>query len=631
MSHQGRNARNGGLAPSAKRTAGLALLITAWLAGAPIFARQELPTPTPPSVTGIPPSPPQAVTPPTASVMQTAPGAPIVGGSPATAAPSTPAAMPGAAVVDPSIPPAAVVGVPVLDPDVQVVRFQGPPGLNVEVLAPAPVPVPIGDGAGIITVGLRRGTGYRLRVTGIVERPLAELYPVVEIVGHLHRPDGIDPGKYPIRVVFTQDDMDDTVDRGRLVTKVIYLEDPDQAIPIKLPKDQVSVLTLTPTEPPLRVASALGRPVAIVRLGGRRPTAEEIQGGVAGDIGLDWVESIGSRPCPFLSQNGARCSLPCGPVCAPSPPPARPSLPRDEYLCDGGDRGLTAGPSNVGRISGVEPRDAVVRFDIGIRGVSQSRVLPTNVVCVYAPRFAEVRVSTGTNQNIDIQTTRTDKTIAKLVQANSTAESRRLVQNQAAELARARARATAYKGRLMADEDSSARAPSAYLGATLATSNRQKQTAELARTRYKVGQVQERLRLDGIKSAEGPVVTGLTQGASEAVRVWGPHAMTGVETPPDRPGLAVVKRVSAAEAEPGDTLTYAIVYRNMGNTPIKAVSIVDSLLPRLEYVAGTSSGPEGTIFTTAINRVGATELHWELPGVLAPGATGYVSFQAIVR
>ena len=89
--------------------------------------------------------------------------------------------------------------------------------------------------------------------------------------------------------------------------------------------------------------------------------------------------------------------------------------------------------------------------------------------------------------------------------------------------------------------------------------------------------------------------------------------------------------MSAAEAEPGETLTYAIVYRNMGNTPIRSVSIVDSLLPRLEYKAGTASGPEGTNFTTAVNRVGAMELRWELPGVLAPGATGYVSFQAIVR
>ena len=107
--------------------------------------------------------------------------------------------------------------------------------------------------------------------------------------------------------------------------------------------------------------------------------------------------------------------------------------------------------------------------------------------------------------------------------------------------------------------------------------------------------------------------------------------MTGVETPPDRPGLAVIKRVSAVEAEPGDTLTYVIIYRNMGNTPIRAVAIVDSLLPRLEYVKGTSRGPEGTAFTTAVNRVGSTELRWELPGVLAPGATGYVSFDAVVR
>jgi uncharacterized repeat protein (TIGR01451 family) len=104
-----------------------------------------------------------------------------------------------------------------------------------------------------------------------------------------------------------------------------------------------------------------------------------------------------------------------------------------------------------------------------------------------------------------------------------------------------------------------------------------------------------------------------------------------VETPPDRPGLAVIKRASAIEAEPGDKVTYAIIYRNMGNTPITGVAIVDSLLPRLEYVKGSARGPEGTSFTTAVNRAEATELRWELPGVLAPGATGYVSFEAVVR
>ena len=238
------------------------------------------------------------------------------------APPSTPAA-PGTAVIGPGEAPAAppcAAGPPLIEPDVQVVRFQGPPGLTVDVLAPAPSPVPAGDGGGIITVGLKRGVAYRLKLSGIPERPGRELYPVIEIVGHLHRPEGIDPGKYPIRVVFSQEDLDDNVDKSRLVTKIIYLEDPDQAIPFHLPKDQVPVLTLNAAEPPLRVAQALGRPVAIVRMGVRKPTIEEIQAGPGGDVGLDWAASIGSGPCPFVCSSSAKCGQPSGPVCTAPPP-----------------------------------------------------------------------------------------------------------------------------------------------------------------------------------------------------------------------------------------------------------------------------------------------------------------------
>jgi uncharacterized repeat protein (TIGR01451 family) len=93
----------------------------------------------------------------------------------------------------------------------------------------------------------------------------------------------------------------------------------------------------------------------------------------------------------------------------------------------------------------------------------------------------------------------------------------------------------------------------------------------------------------------------------------------------------VVKRVSANEAEPGDTVTYVITYRNMGNTPIRSVSIVDSLLPRLEYVAGSAKGPKGSKFSADENRAGAMELKWTLPDAIPPGGSGYVSFQAVVR
>jgi uncharacterized repeat protein (TIGR01451 family) len=538
---------------------------------------------------------------------------------------------PGTAVSGPTEAAVAPPGVPVLEADVQVVRFQGPPGLTVEVLSPAPAPVPAGDGGGIITVGLKRGVGYRLKVSGIPERPGRDLYPVIELVGHLHRPDGIDPAKYPIRVVFNQDDLNDTVDQGRLVTKVIYLEDPDQAIPFHLPKDEVSVLTLSPTEPPLRVAQALGRPVAIVRLGVRQPTIDEIQAGPGGDVALDWAAGLGSGPCPFVRSTGGRCGLPCGPVCTAAPKPKQPSLPRDEYLCDGGDRGAPAAAGRTGRVGGVDPRDTVVAFDIGKKGRVEPRVLPTNVVCIYAPRFAEVRATTGPNQNVDVQYVNTNKYLTRYSNYDGRAWAKKLVQNQGAQFTRDRARAMAERGRTFPDEESNLRGATAFRGDVMTVTNLQHQTSELAQNRQKPGQLKEKIRLDGIKTAEGPVITGMTESPSEAVRVWAPHQMTGVEVPPDRPGLAVIKRVSAVEAEPGDTVTYVIFYRNMGNTPIANVSIVDSLLPRLEYKKGTSRGPEGTAFSAAMNRVGSTELRWILPAALAPGAVGHVSFDAIVR
>ncbi len=550
------------------------------------------------------------------------------GTAPAAAAAGSAVVGPGETVPGPAMAPS---GMPVLEPDVQVVRFQGPPGLTVEVLAPTPSPVPAGDGGGIITVGLKRGVGYRLKIGGIADRPGRELYPVIELVGHLHRPEGVDAGKYPIRVVFNQEDLDDVGDKARLLTKIIYLEDPDQAIPFHLPKDQVPVLTISPSEPPLRVAQALGRPVAIVRMGVRKPTIDEIQAGQAGDLGLDWAASIGSGPCPFLNSSGAKCGLPCGPVCTPAPRPKQPTLPRDEYLCDGGDRGTPAAAGPSGSVGGIDPRDTVVGFDIGLKGRIEPRILPTNVVCIYAPRFAEVRMSTGPNQTIDVQHVNTDKQLSKFSQYNGNAWAKKLVQNQDAQLVRERSRAMGLKGRNSPDETSNNRGPSAMKGDVMTITNLQLQNSELAQNRQKPGQLSKKIRLEGIKTAEGPVVTGLSESANEAVRVWAPHQMTGVEVPPDRPGLAVIKRVSAAEAEPGDKVSYVIFYRNMGNTPISNVSIADSLLPRLDYVKGTSRGPEGTRFSSAMNRVGSTELRWILPGVLAPGAVGHVSFDAIVR
>jgi uncharacterized repeat protein (TIGR01451 family) len=509
-----------------------------------------------------------------------------------------------------------------LPASVQVVRFQGPEGVRVEVLGPTTEPVPVGDGKGLLTVGLKVGVAYRLKVSNLPDRPDQELFPVIELVGHLHRPAGIDPGKYPIRVVFTIDDFEDVVDRGRLVTQVIYLEDPAQALPIALPKDQIPVVTLGPTEEPLHVGAALGRVMAIVRMGGRQPTPEELN---ADALGGGYPGA--GAPCPFIGPDGGRCPMTCGPVTGTPPPSGHAWMPKDEFLCDGGDHDEPAHFGGDGGLAGIDPRDAVIKFDDGRR----ARALPTNVVCVYAPRFAEVRTSVGPNEALRVEGTaeriRIEKEAVEAVKEGA----KRLIQNQGAELARNRERASGLGARVRAGVHSDLRAVTAYDNTTHVAGNVKVEKFQMERVRQKPASFLERVKFQGIKTSESAIVTGVVEGAGQMVMTWTPRETVGVETPPNKPGLAVIKRVSAEEAEPGDTLTYVIQYRNMGNTPINDVTIVDSLLPRLGYVKGSARGPKGTTFSTEENRVGSTELKWVLPGPVPPGVEGHVSFDVLVR
>jgi uncharacterized repeat protein (TIGR01451 family) len=539
--------------------------------------------------------------------------APAIVSSPSPG-PVAPAPAPGEPLIAPTPP------VPVLPHDVQVVRFQGPEGVKVEVLGPPPEPVPGGDGKGLGTFGLKVGLSYKLRVYDLPDRPGVELYPVVEMVGHLHRPNGIDPAKYPIRIVIRDDDIEDAAARGLLVTQVVYLEDPDQAVPIKLPKDDPPFVTLNPAEEPFKVARALGRVVAIVRIGGRQPTAEELSGPAG--IGL------GNVPCPFMDPAAdGPCKLPCGPVCGTPPPPGRPWLPRDEFLCDGGDRGEPVHFAGEGGLAGIDPRDTVFNFTADAR----PRILPTNVVCIYAPRFASVRVAVGVTEAFNAAHVSANELLQRMELAATRQGPKKMAQSQVAGQNRLRVKATGLSTRVFAGEHSEVRVLGGFDTRLNVAAHELVQGVDRKTAILKPASMKARIKIDGIKSAESPVATGVVEGASQAVMTWPPFDITGVEVPPRKPGLAVIKRVDASEAEPGDTLTYTIQYRNMGNVPIRAVSIIDSLLPRLEYVPNSAQGPAGTIFTFGENKAGALELRYDLPGAIAPGAEGSVTFKVIVR
>jgi hypothetical protein len=122
-----------------------------------------------------------------------------------------------------------------------------------------------------LLVAMLIGPVYCLRVTRIPYHPGEELFPTIELIDRLYPPAG-QQRRFPIVVELALEDLELAL-RGNYVTRVIYLEDPDQALPAAETGEQIRY-DAGAGEDPLQMADVLGRPVAILRLGGRLPLAD---------------------------------------------------------------------------------------------------------------------------------------------------------------------------------------------------------------------------------------------------------------------------------------------------------------------------------------------------------------------
>lgn len=118
-------------------------------------------------------------------------------------------------------------------------------------------------------VGLLVGHVYRFQVTEIPYNSGAELYPTLEIINRLYPPPGKE-NEFPVEVEISQEDLELALS-GRLVTRVIYLEDPMTALPTTGEEKTTLSQNLEPAQNPLTAARQLGRPMAILRIGNRQP------------------------------------------------------------------------------------------------------------------------------------------------------------------------------------------------------------------------------------------------------------------------------------------------------------------------------------------------------------------------
>jgi hypothetical protein len=149
----------------------------------------------------------------------------------------------------------------------QPVEIKGPPGVLISLAA--------GNQFGNAEAAPRRvamliGAVYRLRMTNIPipQAEGLEIFPTIELIDRTYAPAD-QQVRFAIPIEIAQQDIDLAL-QGKFVTRVIYLEDPHNPLPTRNVNGQ-AWFEVAPGRDPLAVADELGRPVAILRMGGRVP------------------------------------------------------------------------------------------------------------------------------------------------------------------------------------------------------------------------------------------------------------------------------------------------------------------------------------------------------------------------
>jgi uncharacterized repeat protein (TIGR01451 family) len=311
-----------------------------------------------------------------------------------------------------------------------------------------------------------------------------------------------------------------------------------------------------------------------------------------------------------------------------APPGIQKPWPEDEYVRDGGDQGLPAGPGHKNEVLGLGMEDTVAKYET-LDG--RTVVEPSNEVQIYSPRFGAVRQVVGVMANEERQraggvheplqanapTTTQIVSNAKqniqLVDENSArpAVAMRMKQGEGAMSSAVRAKAfqdafKPYENLSIIRMGVYQEAESAFLarGTNAAVAWSHKQAVQVILDR--------RFAIADVKDEKAQLTFT-------------------VDEPPGNPKLRLVKVASTSFAQPGETVDFTIRCDNAGNQPIGNVAILDSLNTRLEYLPDSGQCSVGAKFSTRPNEGDSVVVCCELTQPLQPGKGGILRFRCLVR
>jgi uncharacterized repeat protein (TIGR01451 family) len=474
-----------------------------------------------------------------------------------------------------------------------------------------------------VMAGMRPGYIYRVQLSNLAGHPGVSLYPSLEVCGTLHLPPKLNPADYPAPVVLTEQDIERVL-AGSLVTKVVYLEHPERAIPSVGGANQPQEIDLLPQHDLLAAARESGRPVLIVRLGERELSAQEMASqSIPGTVLLPGDKVL---PPPRWA--------PCVRwLCLPWPP-------EDECLHDGGDTGTRVGYDRDGQLRGLDPSDTVAEYadSQGRRGLAVS-----NRVCLCVPRFTVLRSETplglyhavvgpGDTQVVQGQQLMESRWPSKQAQQYEQPGALQGRQRPSAAIATQGIDRILYLEVLQANLLDIG--PLDAVGTKGLLRLEEVERVRLARQMEFARQLSRPYGVQGVEQTQGTSVVGRAEGLALVSAVAETRDLTVCcneePRPPDKP-LVLYKCCDKQAAQVGDVVTFTLKYSNLGGQPISDIAVSDSLTGRLEYVPGSAQSDRNAVFTAQQNEAGSVILRWEVGGRLLPGQSGRVRFQARIR
>jgi uncharacterized repeat protein (TIGR01451 family) len=376
---------------------------------------------------------------------------------------------------------------------------------------------------------------------------------------------------YPLPITLSAIDIEKVL-KGVVITKVIYLEDPDKALPAEVGREAPVEMPDGTDDAAVKSAIDNGRLMAIVRVGNLKATPELLRPyAIDGTVLLPGERALKAPIAPPMFRFYA---------CPMYDPILGPKGPKEECFVDGGDKENPLGIRPDGGLGGLDPTDVGVEYTQGGR----RKVTTSNVVCICAPRFMIRRV--------EIVPGGIDHRVALAGNVGVLAPGL-VIERRAAMVDIGIVRPGEIEGSIR---------PSVFVG--------------------KVG-------LSFFIGSTRPLVVGQVVGVKVIGALVEPEQLTAY---PNLCPLTVTKSVDPpGPKEPGEVVTITIKYANTGREAVSDIVVSDSLSARLEYVPGSAVSDRGANFTVGENEVGSVVVRWELPGTIMPGQSGTVKFKAKVR